>query len=80
MSTIVEDLRGRARGYRIGGPSASPTAVMLDEAADRIEQLEAALERIDKMEAYFYEDGRDVLCGKIGIMRDIARAALEKKA
>ena len=43
MSTIVEDLRGRARGYRIGGPSASPTAVMLDEAADRIEQLEAAL-------------------------------------
>ena len=42
------------------------------------ERLRAALKRIDKMEAYFYEDSRDVLYAKIGIMRDIARAALEQ--
>lgn len=45
------------------------------EATDRIEQLEAALQRIDRMEVY-EADAAVVLWAKIGIMRDIARAAL----
>ena len=40
MNDLVDRLRGRARGYRIGGPK--QMAVMLDEAAARIEQLESA--------------------------------------
>lgn len=43
--------------------------------SDIVERLRAALARIDKMEVY-QEDARDVLWAKIGIMRDIARAAL----
>jgi hypothetical protein len=46
-------------------------------AADRIAQLEAALQRIDRMEVY-EADAAVVLWAKIGIMRDIARAALEE--
>ena len=40
MNDLVDRLRGRARGHRIGGPK--QMAVMLDEAAARIEQLESA--------------------------------------
>lgn len=47
-------------------------------SADRIAQLEAALQRIDKMEVY-EADAAVVLWAKIGIMRDIARAALEER-
>ena len=36
MNDLVDRLRGRARGYRIGGPK--QMAVMLDEAAARIEK------------------------------------------
>ena len=43
MTDIVERLRDRARGYRIGGPSSEHTAVMLETAADEIERLRAAL-------------------------------------
>ena len=46
--------------------------------ADRIAQLEAALQRIDKMEVY-EADAAVILWAKIGIMRDIAHAALEDK-
>ena len=51
-------------------------AEMIAERDAEIERLRAALKRIDRMEAWYYEDSRDVLYGKIGIMRDIARAAL----
>jgi hypothetical protein len=44
----------------------------------RIEQLEAALQRIDRIEVY-EADAAVVLWAKIGIMRDIARAALEER-
>jgi hypothetical protein len=54
MSDLVERLRERATSYRAGGSSSEHTAVMLDEAADRIAQLEAALrefcDRVDRGE------------------------------
>ena len=40
----------------------------------RVEQLEKALERIDRIEVYD-EDARETLRSKLGVMRDIARAA-----
>lgn len=58
MTDIVEDLRGRARGYRIGGPSAAHTAVMLETAADEIERLRAALRDIRDMGPMTVDDQR----------------------
>ena len=43
-----------------------------------VDRLRAALRRIDRMEVY-EADAHVVLWGKIGIMRDIARAALEER-
>ena len=50
-------------------------ALVRAEQADRIAQLEAALQRIDRIEVY-EADAAVVLWAKIGIMRDIACAAL----
>ena len=44
----------------------------------RVKELEGALERIDRIEVYD-EDARETLRSKLGVMRDIARAALEEK-
>ena len=38
-----KELRERAASYRLGGPSAEHTAVMLDKAADEIERLRNAI-------------------------------------
>lgn len=46
-SELVERLRNRAESYRMGGPSSEHTAALLDEAAARIEALEAALAKIE---------------------------------
>ena len=46
MSDLVERLHERAESYRQGGPSSEHTAVMLDEAASRISQQDAELERL----------------------------------
>jgi hypothetical protein len=54
-----------------------PAAQEVDTMRARIAQLEAALQRIDRMEVY-EADAAVVLWAKIGIMRDIARAALEE--
>lgn len=40
-SELVGRLRERAESYRMGGPSSEHTAALLDEAAARIEALEA---------------------------------------
>ena len=44
----------------------------------RVEVLEGALERIDRIEVYD-EDARETLRSKLGVMRDIARAARKGK-
>lgn len=46
MSDLVERLHERAESYRQSGPSAEHTAVMLEEAASRISQQDAELERL----------------------------------
>ena len=54
------------------------TAKLVAENASlkaEVDRLRAALERIDRM-AVYDQDCRDVLWAKIGIMRDIARAAI----
>lgn len=45
MTDLVERLTDRAESYRQGGPSSEHTAVMLEEAAARISQQDAELER-----------------------------------
>jgi hypothetical protein len=40
-SELVERLRERAESYRMGGPSSEHTAALLDDAATRLEALEA---------------------------------------
>ena len=85
MSNLVERLRAYAsddhergcqgRYYDCSCGYDGKRDPLIDEAADRIEQLEAALQRIDRMEVY-EADAAVVLWAKIGIMRDIARAAL----
>ena len=44
----------------------------------RVAELEEALERIDRIEVYD-EDARETLRAKLGVMRDIARAARKGK-
>ena len=44
----------------------------------RVKELEGALERIDRIEVYD-EDARETLRAKLGVMRDIARAARKGK-
>ena len=44
----------------------------------RVKELEGALERIDRIEVYD-EDARETLRSKLGVMRDIARAARKGK-
>lgn len=45
-SELVERLRNRAESYRMGGPSSEHTAALLDEAAARLEALEADKARL----------------------------------
>jgi 5'-deoxynucleotidase YfbR-like HD superfamily hydrolase len=53
MSDLIERLSERAVSYRMGGPSSEHTALILEEAAARIKELEAQLAeantRIDKL-------------------------------
>lgn len=52
-SELVERLRNRAESYRMGGPSSEHTAALLDEAAARIEALEADKARLREALAPF---------------------------
>lgn len=45
-SELVKELRERAESYRMGGPSSEHTAALLDDAAARIEALEAENKRL----------------------------------
>lgn len=64
----VSNLRGTARLHK----------EWVDVFIARVDELKKALERIDRIEVY-YEDARETLRAKLGVMRDIARAALEEK-
>ena len=85
MNDIVERLRDSDTTRRIGESYSDVhdrRQADRDEAADeitrltaRVEELEGALERIDRIEVYD-EDARETLRSKLGVMRDIARAAL----
>jgi len=46
-AALCERLRERAASYRLSGPSAEHTAVILDEAAAAIERLAAAVALLD---------------------------------
>ncbi len=52
-SELVERLRERAESYRMGGPSSEHTAALLDDAAARIEALEAEKARLREALAPF---------------------------
>ena len=83
MSDLVDRLRGRARGYRIGGPK--QMAVILDEAAARIAHLEAALREIrdrhvPDQPSCLDIDETDYIRRQHTELRRIARAALEQEA
>ena len=85
MNDIVERLRDSDTTRRIGESYADVhdrRQADRDEAADtitrltaRVEELEGALERIDRIEVYD-EDAKEMLRSKLGVMRDIARAAI----
>ena len=53
-------------------------AAEIERLTARVKELEEALERIDRIEVYD-EDARETLRAKLGVMRDIARAARKGK-
>lgn len=68
LKTEVSNLRGTVRLHK----------ERAEALTARVEELEGALERIDRIEVYD-EDARETLRAKLGVMRDIARAAREGK-
>lgn len=59
---LVRELNERAASYRLGGPSSEHTAALLEQAAEEIEALRAALEPFAEAAAYHaaFDDERGV--------------------
>ena len=53
-------------------------AAEIERLTARVDELEEALERIDRIEVYD-EDAMETLRSKLGVMRDIARAAITQE-
>ena len=68
MSDLVNRLHERAESYRQGGPSSEHTAVMLEEAASRLSQQDAELERLQAL----YD--REMAAHRISVDEAIAEA------
>lgn len=75
---IVERLRGRSEYERnLGINLIYLHHIDVENICKEIERLRKALRRIDRIETY-QEDTHTMLYSKLGIARDIARAALKE--
>lgn len=75
MSDLVERLRGRARGYRLGGPK--EMAALMDDAADEIARLRAEVETwVGHAKTAIWSDSEE--CKLLTADNERLRAALER--